>query len=304
MRRGTWVFTRARVSLVGSKACLLTAEKEFVLGGAQIGQSYGKPMPGPADDEGNSRSLLGDAWNGGFTSVDTARVYGRSESWIGQLEWRGKVYTKLDPTADPLTSLEASLRTLNRASVEGLLLCHDSRSLRRYSKNSWLRHIDSMKNRVGRFGLSLYQDQFDQPLQAIKELEIIQIPFNVLSEGPSQRHVESWQENGKLIYARSIFAQGLLLDGPASVKDQDFLRALKNLKGVCRELNLSAGELALRWALGKTFIHGLIVGASTGLEVQQIMSWAEHGPLGTTEVEVIDKLMAEFRRPFDMRVLK
>jgi len=277
--------------------------QKLILGGAQIGQHYGAVREASFFHDTEVRALLHSAWTNGFRSVDTARAYGDSEKQIGVAGWLGQVHTKLDESQDPSYSLATSLALLGRERADLLYLCHDAARLPDHDVSKWRGILKSLSERVERFGLSLYPDQLTESLIEEDDVRVLQLPFNILAPRFPERLLKKWKGAGKSIFARSVFAQGFLLNDAASETNQGFSKAARAFHQVADELELPRGELALRWVISDHGIDGVVVGVSQLGEIPLIGEWAAKGPLGDDEMELIGQKISKFRRPFDLRKL-
>ena len=277
--------------------------QKLILGGAQIGQNYGAVREASFFHSKEVRALLRAAWTVGFRSVDTARAYGDSEKQIGAAGWLGQVHTKLDESQDPSYSLATSLELLGRERADLLYLCHDAARLPDYGISKWRGILKSLKERVERFGLSLYPNQLTESLIEQDDVRVLQLPFNILSPRFPGHLVKKWKGLGKSIFVRSVFAQGFLLNDATSEGNQRFSEAARVFHQVSDELELPRGEVALRWVLTNRGIDGVVLGVSQLGEIPLIGEWAAKGPLGDDEMLLIEQKISRFRRPFDLRKL-
>jgi aryl-alcohol dehydrogenase-like predicted oxidoreductase len=200
--------------------------------------------------------------------------------------------------------LATSLELLGRERADLLYLCHDAARLPNHDISKWRGIFKSLHGRVERFGLSLYPDQLTESLIEQDDVRVLQLPFNILSPRFPEHLVKRWKGLGKSIFARSVFAQGFLLNDATSETSQGFSEAARVFHQVSDELELPRGELALRWVLSDRGIDGVVVGVSQLGEIPLIGEWAAKGPLGGEEMELIEKKIARFRRPFDLRRLR
>jgi aryl-alcohol dehydrogenase-like predicted oxidoreductase len=258
------------------------------LGTAQFGSDYGITNRLGQVSEGEAASILSLAIESGIDTIDTARLYGKSEEVIGRTLGHGtkiRVVTKTAKLASA-ASAEDAVAQLNAgftASLEALrcpaayaLLVHDPRDLIGPCGPAIWRALEELKRSglVQKIGVSVYEgDEIDRILDRYA-IEIVQLPFNVLD----RRLVRGGQLSrlasaGVEVHARSLFLQGLLL-APADAIPSQFepvrgsARALDQLFSV-HGLSRLAGLVAL--AFQETAISRFIVGVTSPDELAAII---------------------------------
>ncbi len=195
---------------------------KLALGSAQFGMSYG--ISNRVGQVGRTQvaEILNLAKQNGINTLDTAIVYGESESVLGSIGldcWN--VISKLpripNETADikgwVIKSIEDSLSRLRKSSLYGLLL-HFPDDLfgdKGFQLLSALKNLKS-DGLVKKIGVSIYSPDQLSEIYKINKFDIVQSPLNLLD----RRLVNSgWAEKlNKFkveIHARSSFLQGLLL---------------------------------------------------------------------------------------------
>jgi aryl-alcohol dehydrogenase-like predicted oxidoreductase len=275
--------------------------KKLILGGAQIGQAYGLVRNSSFHDGQGVGVLLRDAEQVGFEAIDTARTYGRSEEILGRLAWRGEIHSKLDEFIEPKLSLSESLDALRRNSIELLYLCHDASRVSDTSHEYWASRLTELRHGADSFGVAIYPEQMDFHLIAFPEIQTVQIPFNILSPRKVRERVAQWHSAGKEVIARSVFAQGLLLQRIPQNTRQDLTTTIDFLHNLAEELSLDPAELALRWCLSSDDIDGIVVGVSEVEELESIAYWLGNGPLPDDEYSFIAGSLEGHTRHIDPR---
>lgn len=271
------------------------------MGGAQIGQHYGLIRPTSFADGEGVQQLFDLAQVAGFGAIDTARTYGNSEQLIGSHSWAGLIHTKLDERDAPEKSLEASLKALGREEVDLLYVCHDASRVADSSYGRWRQHFENLGVRSRTFGAAIYADQFDFPLLAFDEIQVIQIPFNILSPQMIRDRVNEWKLAGKTVNARSIFAQGLLVESSVRGFSIEFMKPIRALHSVAMHLEISPAELAFRWILNYPDIDGVVLGIARLEEVDAVSSWLGKGSLAVDEFAFVESELEPFRHDIDLR---
>ncbi len=196
---------------------------KLALGTAQFGLDYGVSNTSGQVKFTEVKSILEEARKHNIDTLDTAIVYGNSESILGKIGVdKFNVVTKLPPIPKDTRDIDlwvnnqvkSSLKKMHIDSVSGLLL-HKSSDLLEVSKTQLFDSLCKLKDSgiIGKIGVSIYHPD---ELNALEErgikIDIVQAPFNILD-----RRLESsgWLHKLNLagieIHTRSVFLQGLLL---------------------------------------------------------------------------------------------
>jgi aryl-alcohol dehydrogenase-like predicted oxidoreductase len=192
----------------------------------QFGLDYGfdRQEQTPFDEV---TQILEFAKNHGIEVIDTAPIYGTSESVLGdalhEIDSPFKVVTKTPHfhsdsilSADMtkfITSFQNSLCQLRRESVYALLV-HRAEDLLKENGSELYEHLLQLQseNKIEKIGVSVYdQLQIDQLLERYK-LDIIQLPVNVFDQRLLEKgYFQMLKSQDIEIHVRSIFLQGFLL---------------------------------------------------------------------------------------------
>ncbi len=198
--------------------------RKLGLGTVQWGVDYGisNQVGMTAPDE--VKKILSAAQQAGLRVLDTASLYGESETVLGANRLEAfKIITKT-PRFDTHTigdlhveqmfsTFNRSLKKLEVESVEGLLI-HNAQDILVDGGERLVAGMERLKGKgkVTKIGVSIYDgNQIDGLLRKFTP-DLIQLPLNVLD----QRLIHSgWlqrlHDKGCEIHVRSVFLQGLLL---------------------------------------------------------------------------------------------
>jgi aryl-alcohol dehydrogenase-like predicted oxidoreductase/spore coat polysaccharide biosynthesis protein SpsF (cytidylyltransferase family) len=279
-------------------------QSQLTLGSAQFGMPYGvantSGMP-PADEVAR---IIHTAIDHGVTHIDTAQLYGESESRIGAAlagKWRSRVeiITKLRPIEtedagvarlETERSVMRSLKALRSDRIETLLL---HRAVNRDTARGavWQRLLDlKRKGLVGRLGISVQDREEFDCASADPDVELIQIPFNLLDRRWESRVA---QRENLTIYARSVFLQGLLTGMPAAkwpVAGIDTADLIRKLDDLARELGRrSVADLAVAFVRAQSWIDSLVIGVETGAQLSENLERFATAPLGPEDIETVKR---------------
>lgn len=257
----------------------------LALGTAQFGLYYGVANQfGQVASEEVSKILLAAA-AGGMRTLDTAIVYGVSESVLGNCgvnSW--EIVTKLPAVPDDcddvqawvIKQVEGALIRLNVESVYGVLLHRPDqlfgvhgralqRAFRQLQKAGYTKKI----------GVSIYDPLELCDILAMGVFDLVQAPLNILD----RRMVDSgWAQRlrgcGVELHSRSVFLQGLLLM-PAAQRPAKFNRWSGIWEEWARWLRvsgLSPVEACLRYVLSVSEVDRVVVGVDNLAHLQDILS--------------------------------
>jgi aryl-alcohol dehydrogenase-like predicted oxidoreductase len=249
------------------------------LGTVQFGQEYGisnkvgKPSPKKVI------KIIEKSYSEGVRLIDTAPVYNCEELLGNLLDTMPdvKIVTKTASFTDAIIgkkelnvveeTFKHSLTNLKREKIYGLL-AHNYDNLIKYSGDLLWNRMVSFKTEgfVEKIGASVYTaDQIDALLENY-QLDIIQLPLNVLDQRLIKSgHLKKLKNMGVEIHARSIFLQGLLLMDPNEFPDifEPIQEHLKNYHKHLERSNYMPLDAALHFALSIAEIDKVIVGVNT-----------------------------------------
>lgn len=194
----------------------------FALGTVQFGLDYGVANVGGRVCVDEAKAIVARAHQVGINTLDTAIVYGESESVLGSLgvqSWN--VVTKLPSLPHECKNvmqyvkkqIDESFERLKLTRVYGLLL-HSPSQLHEDIGPELYTALQSLKaeGMVSKIGVSVYGPAELEDLSGNYRFDIVQAPLNILDRSLVETGwAQRLQNNGVEVHARSIFLQGLLL---------------------------------------------------------------------------------------------
>jgi aryl-alcohol dehydrogenase-like predicted oxidoreductase len=196
------------------------------LGTVQFGLPYGIANRQGQPSIEAVREILNQAAIAGVRTLDTAPLYGDSESIIGSLLPQNhpfEIVTKtpqfnhdrIDSTdsAHLKKTFEQSLEKLRQPSVYALLV-HRSTDLTLEGGEQLWEQMQDLKasGKVRKIGVSVYSSQDIDAILARYPIDIIQLPLNVFDQRLlTNGYLRDLKQSGIEIHTRSAFLQGLLL---------------------------------------------------------------------------------------------
>lgn len=247
------------------------------MGTVQLGQHYGiNNALGRKPNLQESFNLLEQAIKSGVKFFDTASAYGDAEIILGKFginRFPVKIISKLRPKlpADSnivLTEIKSSLDRLKLNSLEGYLF-HNVEDFYIPEKLRGLK-LAKEKGLAENIGVSIYEPADALKVIQDKDIDFIQIPYNVLDQRLDETNFfELAEKNNVTIFARSAFLQGLLLmtkeNIPPNLKDAWIY--IEKFQNIASKHNFTPSEAALLFAYCHKKIDYVLFGVET---IQQL----------------------------------
>lgn len=285
------------------------------LGTVQFGVDYGITNAAGRVAIDEARAIMRTAASCGIGLIDTAALYGDSETVIGAAtETRSfAIVTKTSKVADaagPDAAADSiarrfiqSLENLKVEQVHGLLI-HDPADLLGPFGDALWRRMDEIRQsgRAMKIGVSVYDGvEIDRILQRY-DPDIVQLPINAvdgrLDEGGQ---LDALARRGVEVHARSIFLQGLLLQKPEDIpaKFGPLRDAVTGLRVTFAEAGFGLIEGLIAGVLSHPAISRAIVGTTSRRELLEIaaaasgvtLERADLGPWRITDPRVLNPAM-------------
>lgn len=248
---------------------------KIILGTANFGLSYGIANKKKLR-EGEVFEILTLSCTHKIWGVDTAKVYGNAELVLGKFfEKYGKTFniiTKLPQKEylsykDVETEFFNSLNTLNVSSVDFLLI-HSFETFTLHKKII-IPALQSLckEGIIGKYGISVYHPREMQVfLDEIKEDVAVEFPFNLFDQRfISDNYLKIVKDRGNVLFARSIFLQGLFFLDESRLTGvfQKAKEKIKKIKELTLEYDIKPECIALLFATKRANIDGVIIGVDS-----------------------------------------
>ena len=234
-------------------------------------------------------AMLARAAQYGLSSIDTAHLYGESEQALGRcagLLPAFDIVTKTPRFADGVIGAEqaqalreafsGSLVALRLASVHGLLIHHAPNLLAPGGERLYEAMLALKRDGVvAQIGVSVYDTEAAEAIQARFPMDMVQLPMNVLDQRPLRSGgLARLAAAGVKVQVRSAFLQGLLLADPATL-DSHFTgvrAALQRFQQCAEGAGISPAHAALHFLLANADIDRVIVGVESVAHLDQLFS--------------------------------
>lgn len=269
----------------------------LILGTVQLGLDYG--IAGAHRiSETEAHRILSLACSSGINMLDTAAAYGESEKVIGRYMAGQpdtfRIVTKaksLSRSSNPVEALHkcfyASLASLKVSKVYALMM-HDVSDLLGPHGDDIHTTLVSFKEKglVDHIGISAYSAADIETVISRYQIEIVQLPFNVIDQRLLQdNYLIKLKERGLQIHARSAFLQGLLLLPQEQVPEafSPWTNLLTQYRLWCSESGMSPVTACLQYVLRQPDIDGVVIGVDNIAQFIEILEAAQ-----ATEKELPD----------------
>jgi len=258
------------------------------IGTVQFGRDYGVTNAGGKVPAEQVRRILDRAASAGMDLLDTATLYGESETTLGAAmpaghgfrivtktaQFQSPVITANDAT-DLLQTFRLSLKKLRRPAIYGLLLHRATDMLGPGGDRLFdaLRQIKA-EGLAKKIGASVYTGEEIDRLMDMGDLDLIQLPLNWLDQRlAASGHLAKLHAAGIEIHARSAFLQGVLLQAPDSLPA--YFAPLRPHLAACRARMAAAGyspvSAALAYPLSHPEVSAVVCGVTSVHELDQII---------------------------------
>ena len=194
----------------------------IAIGTAQFGLPYGIANQTGKIAQSEAKEILKIALDNNIDVLDTAIIYGDSESSLGKLQTEDfNLVTKLPIIPKNCKDIGVWIReqvsqSFSRLGVQdiyGLLLHQSNQLLGSYGADLY-REMRLLKElgKVKKIGISIYSPLELDALDNKYDFDIVQSPFNLLDQ---RLYTSGWlmrlKDKGIEVHTRSVFLQGLLL---------------------------------------------------------------------------------------------
>ncbi len=277
--------------------------KKIVLGTVQFGLNYGINNQTGKPSAQAVQQILDFAFKAGIRTLDSAEAYGDAHEVIGRYhqnsENRFNIITKFSKEkirANLHAQVSEDLEKLNVDRLYAYMFHSFADYLAYYEK--FAGEIQELKQAgtILKFGVSIYTNEELAQVIAMKNIDIVQLPFNML-DNISKRGalIKKAHEAGIEVHTRSVFLQGLFFKDPGTLPQslEGLSPYLLNIREIGAGNNSQLTSLALNYVLHQPDIDGVLVGVDTLHQLEENIRSV--GELNKETVMRIDDI--EVRKP-------
>ena len=261
---------------------------KYILGTAQFGLNYGVSNTSGKIQHDDIQKILKYATDAGVQYLDTANIYGESETKIGtfsELSDNFNIITKTATFKEKVRTNKKvkliedeflkSLTKLGRQNVYALLI-HDPRLILSEDGAEVFNALNKLKNLglVEKIGVSVYTFDELEEILSLYSIDIVQFPLNVFNQSfGKSKYLKELKKKGIELHARSIFLQGLLLMSsdklnfyfnPIKKKYTEYEKMLSNEK-------ITKLQGALNYIKQFNELDGIVFGVQNHTELKEII---------------------------------
>lgn len=257
-------------------------KNKLILGTVQFGLEYGINNTVGKPSRQEVFDILSLASNSGVTTLDTADQYGNSLTLIGEFrreyDREFSVNTKFKVgESNVQQQLDSTLLMLGINAVD-VYFYHNFGDFIKYADVKLelvkLKEASMLKC----IGVSVYTNHEIEIALRSNEVDVIQIPFNLL-DNVSQRGywLEKARENGKIIQARSVFLQGLFFKDIQLFPTYLFplRKYVKQLQLIAQESGLTMENICLSYVLSQPYIDQVIIGVDSKDQLKMNLTYTK-----------------------------
>lgn len=287
----------------------------LTLGTVQLGMDYGISNNSGQPSGEESFGILKMAMAAGINTLDTSPHYGNAEQLLGT--WCAgfgatsspQIVTKFRISDHHLGNVKAAREEVIasvRASLAMLKIPQIPCCLFHKGKDQpveqVLRILPSILTELQELGLidtggfSVYYPQEVNQVLAYDNITALQVPVNIFDQRLVHNGMfKQLAAAGRLVFARSIFLQGLFFMDPDSLSGtltgaRPYLRMLQEL---AVKANRSVAALAFTYIRDMPGVSSLVFGAVNSRQVQQNVDWLKEAALPIEITESIENIFRD-----------
>jgi aryl-alcohol dehydrogenase-like predicted oxidoreductase len=231
---------------------------KLALGTAQFGMNYGISNSTGKINPTETKEILALCRTEHISTIDTAQVYGESETVLGNSGLEDfDVITKI---TDKDNNIEMSLERLKLPHIYAILM-HNENEMN--EKNYMKLENYKSQGLVQKIGVSVYSPTKLEIIMTNYKIDIVQIPLNILD----QRFLPllpKLKEKGIEVHIRSVFLQGLLL----MENIPDYFNSIKPMLNKMPKDRLG---FCLHFVKNIEEVDKIVIGVTSKNELQQII---------------------------------
>ncbi|WP_170139434.1 aldo/keto reductase [Larkinella arboricola] len=261
---------------------------QLTLGTVQLGMQYGISNSAGVPDPSERFRMLEYAVQAGINTVDTARQYGQSEQVLGDfleqtaesdsLNLVSKFKINPDVLHDPerawvsvRDSVAESLKALRVSQLPVCLLHKGAEPMGEVMKIlPTLLYRLKEEGLIAIGGVSAYYPEDVDACLTETVIEALQIPVNIFDQRLLQRGTLARLQS-KLVFARSVFLQGLFFMDPAQLTGNltGAKPYLEQLQKLAEQARMTVAQLAFSFVRDFSAVDSIVFGAVNEMQVRQ-----------------------------------
>ena len=260
---------------------------KIILGTVQFGLNYGINNKKGIPSKNEIFEILNFAFDNKIRILDSAEVYGKSHSLIGEFHTKNPnkifdVITKIPKgfEGDFKKKIYNYLSELKVKSLKSIFF-HSYSDIKK--NNVAMKDLVCLKKLglVESIGVSLYDDFEILDALNYDEIDILQIPYNLFDNSTIKNNLMiKIKDKGKIIHSRSAFLQGLFFVDTNNTKSKVALKLTNELniiKSLSEKYKISIAELALNYCIFNQNIDNVLIGVDNLKHLKENLSFLNNG---------------------------
>jgi len=247
---------------------------QLCLGSANFGSKYG--FDNKKIDNKKLSNILNLAFKSKLLSIDTSFEYFNSHQNLKKvikkkMSINSKIFLKKNSN---LVSIKKKIENFNKNSPSKInsLLLHDQREALNIKNVKLLKQLKAERI-ISKIGVSVYDFSILKKILKLWEPDIIQVPINPFNlDFISGAFLKKIKRKKILIFARSIFLQGLLIK-KSNILDKKFKNDLDDWFNFCESKSINPVKACLDFCKSIKEIDFLIIGVQNVEELKQIIKF-------------------------------
>ncbi|WP_090139151.1 aldo/keto reductase [Limnohabitans sp. DM1] len=263
------------------------------LGSVQWGLEYGVSNTSGQTPDAEISSIIYSALAHGVKTIDTASLYGDSESKLGQQGVGDFQIVSKTPHCSSMPDGETASQFLNMAIRESLTklkipklygyLVHHADDLLGPQGPQIAEALRQLKEQglVDKVGVSIYRKEQLDAIITFFTPDLVQVPINVLDQRLIKNGtLKMMKDLGVEIHARSAYLQGLLLMPLSKIPAyfEPIMPQLNEWHHRLKEQNLSPAQAAIAFVSNIAEIDQVIVGVENTQQFENAIRFSQDAP--------------------------
>ena len=280
----------------------------IILGTVQFGQSYGINNSQGKLSKEEVFQTLDLAHSAGITTLDTAAAYGSAIELIGSYfhsrDSRFDIITKVHSESKKpglISTFQESLEKLEIPCVNTLMF-HRSADLDEWSNLGQMLKLKEM-GLAKNIGISIYDLQDFDSSRFSAEIDIVQLPFNILDSSEKKRDALRKVSENYEVHARSVFLQGLFFKQLASFPSHlaPLRQWVERIQHIASEEHFDISGLAAAYVLSKEYISKIVIGVDNCAQLEISLREISKCNLSKKLIEEMDQMECANAQMLDPR---
>lgn len=269
---------------------------KVILGTVQFGLDYGINNASGKPSKRLVFDMLDYAYQHDIKILDTADAYGNASEILGNYNTLNRdrffINTKFKKNALPIIEqLKITLEQLQTIKINTYFY-HSFNDFKCFPELIIELKELKGKNLIEKIGLSVYENEEFKAAIESKEIDVIQLPFNMLDNNTQRgKLLKDAKSKGKEIQIRSVFLQGLFFKpfNEIPVKLSSLIPYLQKIRSLAKGNSLTIEQLALQYAVQQPEIDQIIIGVDNLLQLQTNLKYIKE-PIPEEIIKSINKI--------------